>query len=193
MVKNNSIVWVILLFIGVVFLTAFIRYDQVWLPITGIEYSFKNFIIYNFSIQIIFFLFKILILYLFFKFVFLVFDIEKKIPLFKLLLLAEIVSLLVTKGYLFVYYTFIDSSITTDFVNTYEANASLIAIVPDSYYAYNYIIGFVGVFDIIYILFLTYLVAEELDFKFWKTFKIIGLSYLVLLLLLGVVKTFMTL
>lgn len=193
MVKSNSILWVILLFLGVVFATALIILKEVWLPVNGGEFSFKNFIIYNFTVKIIGYVFKFLMVYLFFKLVFLVFDLDKKLPLLKLLLLAEIVYILVVKGYLFVYFSIIDSNITADFVNTYEANTSLISIVPDRFYSFEYVIGFANIFDLVYILFFVYMVAEELKISFWKSFKINGLSYLVLLLFFGVVKTFMSL
>lgn len=193
MVKSNSIIWIVLLFLSVVFITALIVLKEVWFPVNGGEYSFKNFMIYNFIVKIIGYVFKFLIVYMFFKFVFLVYDIEKNVPLFKILLLAEVIYILTVKGYLLMYYYFIDSSITKDFLNTYESNASLASLMPESYYEFNYVIGFVNVFDVIYILFFVFMVAEELKIRFWKSFKINGLSYLVLLLLLGVIKTFMSL
>jgi len=193
MVKNNSVLWATLMFIGVVFFTALIILKEVWLPITGGEFSFKNFIIYNFAVKIIGYVLKFLTLYLFFKFVFLVFNIDKKIPLFKMLLLVEIMYILVLKGYLLLYYYFIDNTITKAFIATYESKASLVYLLSDSYNSFKYTVGFVTIFDIIYILFFVFIVSEELKISFFKSFKYNGLSYLVLLLFLGVVKTFMSL
>lgn len=193
MVKSNSVFFVLLMFVATVFVTALVVLKEVWFPINGGEYNFKNFLIYNFAVKIIGYVLKFLIVYLFFKFVFLIFDLKKDIALFKILLLAETIYILLIKGSLLIYYYFIDSNIDKDFVNTYESNTSLVAFMPKGYYEFNYVIGFANVFDLIYVSFIVFMIAEELKISFWKSFKINGLSYLVLLLLLGVIKTFMSL
>lgn len=197
MVKPNSILWTILLFLFVVFFIELIYFKDVYLVITNDleKYSFKNFVIYNFIFKVIGYIFKFLFLFAFFKFILLVFDLNDKINLLKIILLSETIYVLTLKGFIIIYCFLINNqNIDVYFLSNYEKYVSLAYYFNDSLgnFSIKYVLGSITLFDLIYVFFLVFLFAESLKIKFLKSFKQIGLGYLMLLLFIGIVKTFMS-
>ncbi|MGZ0016478.1 hypothetical protein [Yeosuana sp. AK3] len=197
MVKVNSVLWYISLFLLVLYFFEFVYYKDVYLVITDEtdKFNLKNFTLFNFCFKLIGYLFKIVFLFGFFKFVLLAFNINEEVSIVKSILILEIISLLLVKGSLILYFFFIDNKMDLQFLMGYETSASLKIFFTDTIAnsSIKPLLSSITIFDIFYVIFLVLLFSNDLKRSFINTFKIIGISYLVLLLFFGVIKTFISL
>jgi hypothetical protein len=157
------------------------------------SFNFKNFLIFNLLFKIIGYIIKILLLLGFFKFVLFAFDIKDDISIFKTLIISEIVYLFAVKGFLIIYFFFIDNDIDATFLTNFESSVSLKLFFSETITnsALKHLLAFTTLFDILYISVIVLLFSHDLKHSFLEVFKKIGISYLMLLLFISVVKTLM--
>lgn len=188
--------FLLILFLCVLFLFELLYFKDVYLVATGDQAKFNltNFLIYNFSLKIIGYTIKFLVLIGFLKFVLLIFDITIKVPYLKIVLLSEIVYFLLTKGSILIYFFIIDNSLNSTFLSSYESFFSLKTLFMESTTtsSLKYLLSSINLFDVLYTFFLVYLFSECIGKSYICTFKIVGLSYLLLLFVLGIIKTFLS-
>lgn len=195
MVKINQTFLYLIIFLIIVFLIEYTYFKDVYLVITNKEesFNFKNFLIFNLLFKIIGYIIKILLLLGFFKFVLFAFDIKDDISIFKTLIISEIVYLFAVKGFLIIYFFFIDNDIDATFLTNFESSVSLKLFFSETITnsALKHLLAFTTLFDILYISVIVLLFSHDLKHSFLEVFKKIGISYLMLLLFISVVKTLM--
>lgn len=193
-----STFYLVILFLLVVFIVELIYFKDLYLVVSDRieDFSLKNFLVYNLAFKIIGYVIKFLLLYMFFKFILLIFDFQEKVSVLKILLLCETLYLLILKGSMILYFLLVDTSnLSEGFLKKYEINASL------SYWFGNniggvpvkYLFSSITVFDIFYVFALVVLFAESLKTNYLESFKKIGLSYISLLIFVGLIKVFIAL
>lgn len=157
------------------------------------EFSFGNFLVYTYLFNSIVYLLKITLLYGFFKMCLFIFDIKIEYSVLSIIVLGEMAKLILIKGTKIVSFYLSGKKMSLEQFNAFESNFSFTSIFNISTLEdFKYIINFIDIFDIIYICIIVSLFINYCSLKPIKSFKIIGLPYIILLFTIGIFKTFMS-
>lgn len=197
MVKISQALLYLTVFFIIVFFIEYVYFKDVYLVVKNAEnsFNFKNFSIYNVFLKLFGYTIKFVCLFAFFKFILFAFDIKANVSIFKTLIITETVYLICIKGSLIIYYFFVNDDIDLPFLASFETSASLKLFFSDSIVnsVFSQLLSFITFFDLIYIFFLIFLLNIDLKIGFFKVFKTIGISYIVLLFFISAIKTLIAL
>lgn len=157
------------------------------------EFTFNNFIIYTYIFSLITYLFKITFLTGLFKTSFFVFDFNHSKSILDILIQGEIFKLILSEGSKIFSYYYLFDNMTLEQFSTFKSYFNFSNILGfDNIKSFEYLINAVNILDILYILFVTLLFSEAEKIPFLKSIKIIVLPYLLLFLIIGIIKTFLS-
>lgn len=157
------------------------------------EYSFENFIIFTYLFNSIVYFLKIILLYGFFKMCLFIYDIKVEYSVLSIVILAEIIKYTLIKGTKIVSFYLSGKTMSLEEFSNYESKFSFTNIFNISGFEdFKYIINFIDVFDTIYVILIVLLFINYYKLKPLKSFNVIGLPYIILLLTIGIFKTFMS-
>lgn len=157
------------------------------------EFSFGNFFFYTYLFNSIVYLLKITLLYGFFKMCLFIFDIKIKYSILSIVVFAEITKLVLIKGAKIISFYLSGSKMSLEQFRSYESNFRFTNIFNISTLEdFKYIINFIDVFDLLYMVTIVFLFINYYKLNVFKSFKIIGFPYLILLFIIGIFKTFIS-
>lgn len=192
MEKNKK--WLYLLFFYIIVYILQLTISKYISPIVkpSYEYSFENFIIFTYLFNSIIYFLKIILLYGFFKMCLFIFDIKIEYSILTIVILAEIIKYTLIKGTKIASF-YLSGTMSLEEFSDYESKFSFTNIFNiTGFEDFKYIINFIDVFDTIYVIIIVLLFINYYKLKPLKSFNIIGLPYIILLLTIGIFKTFMS-
>lgn len=189
--KNKNVLFLIVFF-AVLFVLKVVLFKDVYLVLSneGNKFSFSNFLIFNYLFKGLGYFIKIILIFGLFKFSLFVFDVKEQSSILNIVVLAELVKLILIDGLkVIVYYVFND--MTLEAFTNFELNYSITGIFNlQNIGSVKPLLNAVSIFDLIYIVFVIFLFSNFFKMSKIKSFKVVGMPYLLILMLLGLFKIF---
>jgi len=192
--KNNKWVFIIVFILVLYILKLIITKEISPIVKPSYEYSFKNFLIFTYLFSLIGYVLKITLLFGLFKLSLFVFDIQAKHSILSIVVIGETIKLIFIKGTKIASFYLSSKEMSLEQFSLYESKFNFTNIFNiRNLDDFKYLINFINVFDLIYIVAIVLLFIEFYKMNFYKSFKIIGMPYIIILFMFGIFKTFMSL
>lgn len=177
----GTIILIFVFFLALYFV-AYINFAELYLPSRQRESEFvlKNFLIYNFSLKLIYYPLKFFIITLLLLTGSFILNVKhpKFIAVFKIAIIAEFVNL-ITDSLRIVWFTIYPEKLNAlAYDNFIQVLSPYLSLVPNPSIFYSLLLN-ISTYEILYIAILTYLTKVEFSLSFFKAFFVSGFMYLI--------------
>jgi len=191
--KTKSLLY-LSIFFSVLFILKYILFKDIYLVLSNEEdkFSFTNFLIFNYLFTSMGYFIKMILIFGLFKLSLYVFDVEEQSSIFNIVILGELIKILLSDGLkILIYYLFKD--MTLEMFSNFKSNYNLSEIF-NLHLNNNFetLLNSVNTFDIVYLIFIVTLFSANFKLSKMKSFKVVGMPYLLVLIVFGIVRIFIT-
>jgi len=191
--KTKSLLY-ISIFFCVLLILKYILFKDIYLVLSHEEekFLFTNFLIFNFLFASLGYLFKMILIFGLFKLSLYVFEIDEQSSIFNIVILGELIKIVLSDGLkILIYYLF--KNMTLEMFTNFKSNYTLSGIF-NLHLNNNLssVINSINIFDIVYVIFIVTLFSANFNLSKIKSLKVVGMPYLIVLVIFGIVKIFMT-